>query len=432
MAAAVLKPLDSDPLIRLKLVCEASDHKYNVSQNVSSDVRVSASEGALELNLDINELQEFCSMSTRTTVRSFIAQLITCLATVCKVFSECHNNKVKEDRKWSDVVAGRPSHIHEINSAAPQPIGTVITSRPPQHLDRVYKMRKPETKKAPKPSTMGKESKQHQNKKPSITILGDSHARGIAGELLHQLDCRYKITGHLKPNASLTEVIEISKKDLSKLTKKDTIIIVGGSNDFDKNAYRNNLTSLIKFLDDTQNTNIILTEVPMRYDIGVGSPINEKITSYNKKLQKVAKCFSHVKLTRVTNNREHFTKHGLHLNRTGKEILSKEITKYLSIKQGSQKAIVIELPWGDGLRKLDAQPTQIEKLNEIPNIDKAIAVEDAKKLCNITNNNCIVNKTAKDVNLKATPSSNEQQSDKHNLKPQRNCPKIRNDDFLWK
>jgi hypothetical protein len=40
----------------------------------------------------------------------------------------------------------------------------------------------------------------------------------------------------------------------------------------------------------------------MRYDIGVGSPINEKITNYNKKLQKVAKCFSHVKLTRVTNN----------------------------------------------------------------------------------------------------------------------------------
>jgi hypothetical protein len=190
-------------------------------------------------------------------------------------------------------------------------------------------------------------------------------------------------------------------------------------------------TGTIKFLDDTQNTNIILTEVPMRYDIGVGSPINEKITNYNKKLQKVVKCFSHVNLTRITNNREHFTKHGLHLNRTGKEILSKEITKYLTIKQGSQKAIVIKLPWGDGSRKVEVQPTQIEKLNEIPNIDRAIAVEDTKGLCNITNNNRIVNKTAKDDNLKATPSSNKQQSDKHNLKSHRNCPKIRNDDFLW-
>jgi hypothetical protein len=33
MAAAVLNQLDSDPLIRLELVCEASDLKYNTSQN---------------------------------------------------------------------------------------------------------------------------------------------------------------------------------------------------------------------------------------------------------------------------------------------------------------------------------------------------------------------------------------------------------------
>jgi hypothetical protein len=254
---------------------------------------------------------------------------------------------MKEDRKWSDGVAGRLSNIHETNPTAPQPIRTVITSRSPQHLDKTHETHKLETKKTPKPPTMEKEKKHHQNKKPSITILGDSNARGIAGELLYQLNYRYKITGHVEPNAGLTEVLKIAKKDLSKLTKMDTIIMVGGSNDFDKNAYRSNLTSLVKFLDDTQNTNIILTEVPIRNDIGVGYPINEQITNYNKKLQKVIKCFRHVKLTRVTTNREHFTKHGLHLNRTGKETLSKEIIKYLPIKQGSQKAVAIQLPWVD-------------------------------------------------------------------------------------
>jgi hypothetical protein len=85
-------------------------------------------------------------------------------------------------------------------------------------------------------------------------------------------------------------------------------------------------------------------------------------------------------------------------------------------------------------------------LNEIPSIDIATAVEDTKELCNIASNNCIVTKTATDVNLKATSSSNEQQSDKQNLnytltqsktkidsnlKSHQNCPKIRNDDFLW-
>jgi hypothetical protein len=153
-----------------------------------------------------------------------------------------------------------------------------------------------------------------------------------------------------------------------------------------------------------------------------------------------------IKLTRVTTNREHFTKHRLHLNRTGKETLSKEIIKYLPIKHGSQKAVVIQLPWGDESRKVDVLPTQTGKLNEIPSIDISIAVEDTKELCNIASNNCIVTKNATDVNLKATSSSNEQQSDKQdlnytltqskkeidsNLKLHRNCPKIRNDDFLW-
>jgi hypothetical protein len=169
----------------------------------------------------------------------------------------------------------------------------------------------------------------------------------------------------------------------------------------------------------------------MRNDIGVRSPINEQITNYNKKLQKVIKCFRHVKLTRVTTNTEHFTKHGLHLNRTGKETLSKEIIKYLPIKQGSQKAAVIQLPWGDESRKADVQSTQTGKLNAIPNIGIAIAAEDAEELCNITSNNCTVTKTAIDVNLKATPSSNEQQSVDSNIKSHRNCPKRRNDDFLW-
>jgi lysophospholipase L1-like esterase len=83
----------------------------------------------------------------------------------------------------------------------------------------------------------------------------------------------------------------------------------------------------------------------MRNDIGVGSPINEQIKNYNKKLHKVTKRFRHVKLARVTTNREHFTKHGLHLNNKGKEIMSKELLKNLPTKHGSQKVAAIQLPW---------------------------------------------------------------------------------------
>jgi hypothetical protein len=74
----------------------------------------------------------------------------------------------------------------------------VITSRPPQHFERTHEL---ETRITIKPPTVGKKNKNHQNRKPKITILGDSHAHGIAGELLHQLNHRINIIGHVKPNA---------------------------------------------------------------------------------------------------------------------------------------------------------------------------------------------------------------------------------------
>jgi hypothetical protein len=62
--------------------------------------------------------------------------------------------------------------------------------------------------------------------------------------------------------------------------------MIGGSNDIDKNVHGNNLTSIRNFLEATQNTNVILSELPVRYDIGARSHINEQIESYNKKFIK--------------------------------------------------------------------------------------------------------------------------------------------------
>jgi hypothetical protein len=51
-----------------------------------------------------------------------------------------------------------------------------------------------ETKKMAKPPTRKKGNKHRQTQKPN---WGDSHARGIASELLHQLNHSYKIIGHV-------------------------------------------------------------------------------------------------------------------------------------------------------------------------------------------------------------------------------------------
>ena len=71
----------------------------------------------------------------------------------------------------------------------------------------------------------------------------------------------------------------------------------------------------------------------------------EQIENHNKKLCKVIKSFLHVKLIKVTTNREDFTKHGLHLNSKGKEKVSTELLKHLLTTHKKQETAAINLPW---------------------------------------------------------------------------------------
>ena len=248
--------------------------------------------------------------------------------------------------------------------ATPQPISTIITSQSSRYSISPHELR---VKKTLKPPTVGKRN---------IIIVGDSHARGMAGELLHHLNHRHRIIGLVKPNANLTEVLKSASKDLNKLTKADTLIRFGGSNDFANKVHRRNLTSLVNFLVDSQHTNIILLDVPLRYDIGIGSPVNEQIIGYNKQLHKITERYKHVIMVRSTTTREHFTRHGFHLNRVGKEVVSKEIINYLSINQSDRKAAVPRLRWKEESGRVGTQSSQTKELSVTRNTTMTKAVND--------------------------------------------------------
>jgi len=175
--------------------------------------------------------------------------------------------------------------------------------------------------------------------------------------------------------------------------------------------------------------------VPVRYDSGARSHINEQIENYNKKLFKATKSFKHVKLVKVTTDREHFTKHGLHLNNKGKEIMSKELLKNLQIKHDSQKVAAIQLPWLNESTKAGAQNIKNVRLNEILNTD--VSADDSKEISKTTGKNYIGTKIDTDADLKEALNSSMQQGVNQETckvtsrNPQRNCPKVKNDDFLW-
>jgi hypothetical protein len=129
----------------------------------------------------------------------------------------------------------------------------------------------------------------------------------------------------MKPGASVTDIVAQTNTNYWSLTTSDVIVLHGGSND----VYRNNsnvaLLQIVKFIQDINNTNIIVLDIPQRYDLGKNSCVNKEIQSFKQKLRKITKLFKHVSVLEVSSNREDFTKYGLQLNRVGKRLISKQI-----------------------------------------------------------------------------------------------------------
>jgi len=94
----------------------------------------------------------------------------------------------------------------------------------------------------------------------------------------------------------------------------DFLIICSGMNDTDRRYSRNAFKNITNFIKNVNHTNIILISVPYRYDVMDYSRINNMIKSFNSKLLKFAKIFSHAHIIENVNNRLLFTKHELHLN----------------------------------------------------------------------------------------------------------------------
>jgi len=87
-----------------------------------------------------------------------------------------------------------------------------------------------------------------------------------------------------------------------------------------------------EFIKQHAHTNVIVVNIPHRYDFENNSclnSINRKINRCNTKLTKLLKIYPHVSLIDTTTDRTHFTKHGFHLNNLGKEWAVTQIYKLI-------------------------------------------------------------------------------------------------------
>jgi hypothetical protein len=130
-------------------------------------------------------------------------------------------------------------------------------------------------------------------------------------------------------------------------------VINGGANDIGSKRNQTNrvLVNMSQFMQKYVNTNIIVVNIPHRHDMDRNSVTNLESQAINRNLKKMAKVFSHVVLVEVDSNRKYFTPHGMHLNKSGKEWLSKLIaTQICRLVKSKNRAIpVIALNWEDEL-----------------------------------------------------------------------------------
>ena len=113
---------------------------------------------------------------------------------------------------------------------------------------------------------------------------------------------------------------ERAKEEVSKLSC---------INDYEVNNFSLTRQNIIDFIQRNNHTNIILMNLPYRYDVPNSMAVNRIITSLNRKLKKTLKAFPHSYFMETDNTRTQFTNHGLYMNKLGKQLVTCQVATFL-------------------------------------------------------------------------------------------------------
>ena len=115
-------------------------------------------------------------------------------------------------------------------------------------------------------------------------MIGDSFLRGIRENVELSLSNKFGVYSMVKPGWEINTLLESANSVLGGLTQRDIILICGGSNDFNIDKGESIIDHIMEFIKTNNHTNIVLTNVPIHYDLSYYSQENKGIRSFNKKL----------------------------------------------------------------------------------------------------------------------------------------------------
>lgn len=185
--------------------------------------------------------------------------------------------------------------------------------------------------------------------KDKVRIIGDSHSRHIRQLLNKELCDNFEVYSSIKPNGRVFQVLNDINYEMRQMKNTDYVIIIAGTNDIRKDLDHNSIikeikTKLMGISNYNDNTNIIITALPFRYDIPF---FNQNIRKINDGLQQLCNSLLNVNFLPVNFlRRQHYTKHGLHLNKFGKIAFSQSLSKLITEnmdKCGTAKPIPVRI-----------------------------------------------------------------------------------------
>jgi hypothetical protein len=140
----------------------------------------------------------------------------------------------------------------------------------------------------------------------------------------------------VKPRSGTNELNKSANETISQLTHDDMIILCYGTNDLDINYPKNpkmkfscTFQTIKNFIMNNKHTNILLMNIPLRYDIPNSPHVNKIISMMNRKRQKLVKVNPHSSFLETFSDRNLFTNHGLHLNKLGKNLVKLKLASFL-------------------------------------------------------------------------------------------------------
>ncbi|KAG8323033.1 hypothetical protein J6590_013027 [Homalodisca vitripennis] len=161
-----------------------------------------------------------------------------------------------------------------------------------------------------------------------VHIFSDSHGRDLY-EIVQPLVPKSDVFVNVCPGAPITYIMKNAADICADLTDKDVAVIIGGANDMNRVAYINHRAAQVipkqihTFCQKNNHTKFIVPMFP-RYDLGTTHIINKQIAISNKKLKEM-NSFGVTDNTQL--GKQHFTRHGMHLNKMGKRLLARTIVQ---------------------------------------------------------------------------------------------------------